>query len=248
MPRKHKTKKRSKKSYYKKTNYTKKKTNKRSKKSYYKKTNYTKKKNINRVKNTKKRKRNKQDGGITMGEFLIPIIIEYLGNFLETECGKWAKRNKLKNAKGEPIEKCGLNELKNTKQVGSFAVEQLVSYFKTKINRNGKLIPKVFKEKLGEVGLSLNPIQLRKKENITKLLEAIRLTFYDERIKGKDEDIGVYFANIASQNGSNLKEDRYKKFVESAKKQLKKFNPNSQGLKNQTVSEAHEVLLKKLNA
>ena len=187
-----------------------------------------------------------------MGELLIPIIIEYLGNFLEAECGKWAKRNELVNAKGEPIEKCGLNELKNTKQVGSFAVKQLVSYFKTKINQNGKLIPKVFKEKLGEVGLSLNPIQLRKQENRTKLLEAIRLTFNDERIKGKDEDIGVFFANIASQNGSKLKDDRYKNFVKGAKKsikkQLKKFNPNSQGLKNQSISDAHEEMMNKLNA
>ena len=239
MPRKHKTKKRSKKSYYKKNNYTKKKNIKRVK-------------NINRVKKTKKRKRNKQDGGITMGEFLIPIIIEYLGKFLEAECGKWAKRKKLVNAEGEPIEKCGLDELKNTKQVGSYAVKQLVSYFKTKISQNGKLIPKVFKEKLGEVGLSLNPIQLRKKENRTKLFEAMRLTFNDESIKGKDVDIGVYFANIASQNGSKLKDDRYKNFVKGAKKsikkQLKKFNPKSQGSQYQSVSDAHEKMMKEMNA
>tara|TARA_Y100001958_G_C21205489_1_gene531645 strand:+ start:251 stop:979 length:729 start_codon:yes stop_codon:yes gene_type:complete len=221
---------------------------------------YRKSKHVRKPKYTKKRvnrhnksvikKKNKisQEGGITMVEtVLIPIIIENLGKFLEGECVKYAKKNNLKNSNGEPIESCGLSDIKNSKDVSSFVIKKFTAYIKERLNKYGKKVPPIFLENLRLQGLGNNPLVLRKKENREKLMTAIKLTLNDPRIQLLEGDVGAHVYSLT--RGGIDKQNKEGIIKRSLKRIGSKFSRGNKDklLENQSVSKAHAEMMEKLN-
>lgn len=206
-------------------------------------------KRVNRHNKSVIKRKNKisQEGGITMVELIIPFIIENLGKFLEGECVKYAKKHNLKNSNGEPIESCGLSDIKNSKDVTSFVIKKFTTYMKERINKYGKKIPPIFLENLRKQGLGNNPLVLRKKENRVKLMTAMKLTLNDPRIRLLEGDVGAHvYALTRGEIDKQKKEGIIKR---SLKRISSKFSRENQDklLENQSVSDAYEKMMKKYN-
>lgn len=221
----------------------------RSRKSkHMRKPKYTKKR-VNRHNKSVIKRKNKisQEGGITMIELIIPFIIENLGKILEGECVKYSKKHNLKKSDGEPIESCGLSDIKNSKEVASVAIKKLTAYIKERLNKYGKKVPPIFLENLRLQGLGNNPLVLRKKENREKLMNAIKLTLNDPRIQLLEGDIGadVY----ALTNGEIDKQNKEGIIKRSLKRIGSKFSRENKDklLKNKSAYEAYKEMEKQMN-
>lgn len=187
----------------------------------------------------KKKNKISQEGGITMVELIIPFIIENLGKFLEGECVKYAKKHNLKKSDGEPIESCGLSDIKNSKDVTSFVIKKFTAYIKERLNKYGKKVPPIFLENLRLQGLGNNPLVLRKKENREKLMTAMKLTLNDPRIQMFKGDVGAHvYALTRGELNKQKKEGIIKR---SLKRMGSKFSRE-----NQSVSEKYAAMVGKI--
>ena len=209
---------------------------------------YTKKR-VNRYNKSVIKSKNKisQEGGITMVELFIPFIIENLGKFLEGECVKYAKKHNFKNSNGEPIESCGLSDIKNSKDVTSFVIKKFTAHIKERLNKYGKKAPTIFLEKLRLQGLGNNPLILRKKENREKLMTAIKLTLNDPRIQMFEGDVGAHvYALTRGVIDNQNKEGIIKRSLKRIGSKFSRGNRDNL-LENENVSDKYAAMVAKYN-
>ena len=179
------------------------------------------------------------DGGILIGSsfshyfmsLVVPLLLDGLKDYLESKCVETAQEHKLKDSAGNQIKRCGLFDLKNSREV----VKWLYTHYRAKIKRYKKVIVPIFMKQLEAEGFkpSFDLLKkLRSSENRDKLKTVVRLTLEDPSVKdARDGDIGLLVLNAVKAGRSDLKkksEGNFKKILSSGRKSISRFREKSE--------------------
>ena len=162
------------------------------------------------------------DGGVL--SLVVPLLIDGIKDYLESKCVETAQKHKLKDSVGNQIQRCGLFDLQNSKDV----VKWLYTHYREKIIRYKTVIVPIFLRNLEAEGFTLSfdlLKKLRSRENREKLKKVMRSTLEDPSVKD-DGDIVLHVLNAVKEGRSDFKkksEGNINKILSSGRKSISRF-------------------------